>query len=249
MKTNTSSKFSVISLFFGILAAICLLLSGYGYQWNWWELGTAFTWMIPGSAIMGLIATGLGFVAWYARRKSTLKGISKRALTGFLMGIVVLCTVGFWFYQATLYPPIHDISTDINNPPAFKNIVSLRAEAPNDTTYGDQEKANIQRKNYPDIEPLVLNAGYEVAYDRALAAAKQMPWEQIVTSDKQAGLIEAVDKLPWFGFIDDVAIRIDTAETSERTIIDVRSVSRMGRGDIGVNAQRIRDYIHTVEQQ
>jgi uncharacterized protein (DUF1499 family) len=76
-----------------------------------------------------------------------------------------------------------------------------------------------------------------------------MPWEEIVTVDRDAGLIEAYDKLPWFGFIDDVVIRVDTADTADRSKIDVRSVSRIGRGDIGVNAHRIREYLEEVRNQ
>ena len=90
---------------------------------------------------------------------------------------------------------------------------------------------------------------YGEAFDRALASAEEMPWEEIVTNDKDSGIIEAYDKLPWFGFVDDIVIRIDTAETAGSTKIDVRSVSRIGRSDIGVNAERIRDYLDTVKEQ
>jgi len=107
----------------------------------------------------------------------------------------------------------------------------------------------LQQKAYPDIQTLYLDTDYSTAFDRALRAARQMSWEKIVTEDKQTGLIEAVDKLAWFGFRDDVVIRVDTADTSNRSKIDVRSVSRIGRGDIGVNAQRIRDYLHQVRSQ
>ena len=248
MKKATSSKISILSLFFGLVAAAALLLAGYGYQWNWWELGTAFTWIIPGSAVAGLIATGLTVTYWFAKRKNWAVG-TKKAMTGLLLGIIVMGTVGYWFYEAMQYPPIHDISTDVKNPPVFKNIVALRADAANDTTYGDQEKVDIQRKHYPDIKPVLLDMSYGEAFDKAVAAAKEMPWEQIVTVDQQAGLIEAVDQLPWFGFKDDIVIRLDSADVSSKTKIDVRSVSRIGRGDIGVNAQRIRDYLEEIDKK
>ncbi len=94
-----------------------------------------------------------------------------------------------------------------------------------------------------------MDQEYGEVFDRALAAAEEMPWEEIVTKDKDSGIIEAYDKLPWFGFIDDVVIRIDTADVAGRTKIDMRSVSRIGRSDIGVNAERIRHYLNTVKKQ
>ncbi|SHE32145.1 Protein of unknown function [Fodinibius roseus] len=246
MKKNRISRWALFSMIFGIAAVLVLLLSGYGYQWNWWELGVAFSWLLPASAVLALIGLALALVYLFARWKGGANLSAKTVTAGVVLGLAVLVTVGYWFYQAQQYPPIHDISTDIDNPPEFRGIVPLRAEASNDTTYGDREKADTQREHYPDIQTLYLEEEYPEAFDRALEAARQMPWEQIVTSDKEQGLIEAFDKLPWFGFIDDVVIRVDTAETRGRSKIDVRSVSRIGRGDIGVNAHRIREYLEVV---
>ncbi|GAA5520937.1 DUF1499 domain-containing protein [Aliifodinibius salicampi] len=249
MDQEKTSKWALASAGFGIIAIITLLLAGYGYQWDWWGLGTSFTWLLPGSTIVGLIAFSLAIVFGFARRNSPNKKGAGFVALGLILSLAVMGTVGYWYMEAQKYPPIHDITTDIENPPEFRAIVPLRADAPNDTTYGDQEKAQTQREHYPNIETLYLDVGYSVAFDRALAAAQEMPWEEIVTVDKEAGMIEAFDRLPWFGFIDDVVIRVDTAETAERSKIDVRSVSRIGRGDIGVNAHRIQEYLEAVENQ
>lgn len=249
MDLTKTSKWALASAAFGILAALVILLSGYGYQWNWWGLGTAFTWLLPASAVLGLIGFSLAVVFGFARRKAPrMKGAALVAV-GLTLSVAVMGTIGYWFTEAQKYPPIHDITTDIENPPVFRAIVPLRADASNDTTYGDQEKADTQREAYPDLETLYLDVEYSEAYDRALQAAEQMPWEEIVTADKEKGLIEAYDKLPWFGFIDDVVIRVDTSETAGSSKIDVRSVSRLGRGDIGVNAHRIRQYLEKVQDQ
>lgn len=246
MEENSLSRWALASMIFGMVAAIVLLLSGYGYQWNWWELSVAFTWLLPASVVIALIGLALALIYGFARWKGSASPSSITMLTGVVLNFAVLGTVGYWFYQARQYPPIHDITTDIADPPKFRAIVPLRADAANDTTYGDQEKADIQREHYPDIQTLNLEEEFPQAFARALEAARQMPWEQIVTSDKEQGLIEAFDKLPWFGFIDDVVIRVDTAETPGRSKIDVRSVSRIGKGDIGVNAHRIREYLEAV---
>lgn len=247
MDEQSISKWAVASAGFGILAAVIIILSGYGYQWNWWGLGTAFTWLLPGSGVLALIGFSLAVVFGFARRNQPQMGGAGLVALGLILSIGVMGTIGYWFTEAQKYPPIHDITTDIENPPTFRAIVPLRADASNDTTYGDEEKANLQREAYPDIETLYLDAGYDEAFEQALAAVHEMPWEEIVTEDKEGGIIEAYDKLPWFGFIDDIVIRVDTADSVNQSKIDVRSVSRLGRGDIGVNAHRIRDYLEEVQ--
>ena len=249
MDQQKTSKWALASIGFGIGAVVLLLLSGYGYQWGWWGLGTAFTWLLPASGILGLIGFSLAIIFGFARWNSPDRSGTKVAMLGVVLSLAVIGTIGYWFNEAQQYPPIHDITTDIANPPTFQAIVPLRADAPNDTTYGDADKAQTQREAYPELQTFYLDTDYDQAYDRALAAAEQMSWEEIVNADKQAGRIEAYDKLPWFGFIDDVVIRVDTSSTDGRTAIDVRSVSRIGKGDIGVNAHRIRQYLEAVQNQ
>jgi uncharacterized protein (DUF1499 family) len=249
MDKQKRSTWAWTSLGFGIAAALVLAFSGYGYQWNWWGLGTAFTWLLPGSGILALIGFSLALFFGFTRRNNPEVSGAGITLVGVILSIAVMGTLGYWFTEAQKYPPIHDISTDIENPPQFHDIVPLRVDAPNDTTYGDQEKADLQREAYPDVETLYLDQEYGEVFDRALVAAEQMPWEEIVTKDKESGIIEAYDKLPWFGFIDDVVIRIDMADTAGHTKIDMRSVSRIGRSDIGVNAKRIRNYLNTLKKQ
>jgi uncharacterized protein (DUF1499 family) len=249
MDQETTSKWALASIGFGIVAVAVLLLSGYGYQWGLWGLGTAFTWLLPGSGVVALIGFSLAVIFGFVRWNSPELSGSNIAMLGVVLSLGVIGTIGYWFNEAQQYPPIHDITTNIENPPTFEAVVPLRADAPNDTTYGDQDKAQTQREAYPDLKTLYLDLGYDEAFDRAHNAAEQMAWEEIVNVDKQSGRIEAYDKLPWFGFVDDVVIRVDSANTNGRIALDVRSVSRIGRGDIGVNAHRIREYLEVVRNQ
>ncbi|PKM01303.1 MAG: hypothetical protein CVV17_07675, partial [Gammaproteobacteria bacterium HGW-Gammaproteobacteria-7] len=130
-------------------------------------------------------------------------------------------------------PPIHDITTDLGDPPTFEAILPLRADAPNPAEYGGEEIAAQQRAAYPDIVPLRLEGPTAAAFTRALEAAREMGWE-IIAADSARGRIEAVATTRWFGFIDDVVVRI--SEDGSRSRIDVRSVSRVGRSDVGANA-------------
>jgi uncharacterized protein (DUF1499 family) len=142
--------------------------------------------------------------------------------------------------QASRVPRIHDITTDTDRPPSFVSVVALRASAPNPVEYGGPEVAAQQRQGYPDVQPLSLPSPPNQAFDRALATARNMGWE-IVASDPPTGRIEATDTTFWFGFKDDVVIRVAAAPNGSR--VDVRSLSRVGLSDVGTNAARIRKYL------
>lgn len=222
-----------------VLGGLSVILSGYGYQWGWWHFSVGFQ-IIPwgtGAAILGSIAGAIGFFRIQERSKNqTITG-----LVAITIGLAALSNFGYWYMEVQKgYPPIHDITTDTVNPPEFNAIVPLRQDAPNPHEYIFEDgPAEAQKEFYPDLNTLTVSMNYDQAYDRALATARKMPW-QIVGENRREGRIEAYDKLPWFGFVDDVVIRVDTTEMGSK--IDVRSKSRIGRGDLGVNAKRIRSY-------
>jgi uncharacterized protein (DUF1499 family) len=142
-------------------------------------------------------------------------------------------------------PFIHDISTDTVNPPAFVSILPLRADAANPPEYLGEAVAVEQRKGYPDIKPLALPMSADDAFARALEVATEMGWE-IVAAEAPAGRIEATDTTFWFGFKDDVVIRI--ADDAAGTRLDMRSKSRVGRSDVGANAARIKRFVAALQR-
>jgi uncharacterized protein (DUF1499 family) len=156
------------------------------------------------------------------------------------IGVAVAWFPWEWQQHARSVPPINDITTDMENPPAFVALIPARAGLAVPTTYPGSATAEQQKRGYPDLRPLELPVAPADAFARALAAAKNMGWE-IAAADAAAGRIEATAKTPWFGFRDDVVIRV--APTAAGSRIDVRSVSRVGRGDLGTNAKRIRAYL------
>jgi uncharacterized protein (DUF1499 family) len=145
-----------------------------------------------------------------------------------------------WLNTARSVPPIHDITTDTENPPQFDAILALRAEAPSSVEYGGESIASQQQEAYPEIQPILTDSSPDVAFTAALRAAHDLGWN-IVAQKPQQGRIEAVDTTFWFGFKDDVVIRIKAREKGSR--VDIRSVSRVGRSDVGTNARRIREFI------
>jgi uncharacterized protein (DUF1499 family) len=220
-----------------VVGALVVILAGYGYQWGWWHFSTGFSLIPWGTG--GVILGGILALAGFLRSNKKMNALSFAAGFSMLLTIAAITNIGYWYGEVkTGYPPIHDITTDTVNPPQFDAIVPLRKNAPNSLEY-DAKTAAIQKEFYPDIKPLYVSMNYDEAYDRALKTARSMGW-QLVGESRQDGRIEAYEKLLWFGFIDDVMIKIDTTDTGSK--IDMRSISRLGKGDLGVNAKRIRSY-------
>jgi hypothetical protein len=187
-----------------------------------------------GAAVVSLI----GLIITLARAKEKRRGLLLGAAS--LVVALALIAVPARFRMGTPPPPIHDITTDTQDPPQYVAVLPLRADAPNTTEYGGERVAVQQREAYPDLQSAMLNVPVSQAFERALATAREMGWE-IVAADAAAGRIEATDTTFWFGFKDDVVIRIRPSNGGSR--VDVRSLSRVGVGDAGTNAKRIRAFL------
>lgn len=237
------SRLAIFVALLALAAAAAALLSSFGTRWEWWHFRTGFT-MLRWAAYSGIAAAVVSLVALYRTRPGApLRGFP---LALFALILALATFVVPWQVQrmGQRLPPIHDITTDPENPPEFVAIAPLRADAPNPTEYGGPEIAAQQREAYPGIEPLHLSVAPQEAFDAAFAAAREMGWN-IVAADSAALRIEAVDETFWYGFEDDVVVRLTPADGG--TVLDARSVSRVGRGDLGVNARRVRAYLDEVE--
>ena len=136
-------------------------------------------------------------------------------------------------------PAIHNISTDTVDPPQFEAAIAQRGDNSNPLEY-TKDVAAIQEQAYPELGSHFSELSKDAAFDRALARASEMNWE-VYAQDRDAGRIEAVETTFWFGFKDDIVIRVRAHGPGSR--IDLRSVSRVGRSDLGANAARIRNFL------
>ena len=193
------------------------------------------------AAYIGIAGTGLSFVGAILGRPGKGRRGFLLAIAGIVLGSVAFGVPGYWYRIAKKVPMIHDITTDTENPPEFVSVLALRKGAPNSATYGGPEIASRQHTAYPDIRPLVADIPPAQAYERARFAARQMCWN-IVDENPAEGRIEATATTRWFGFKDDIVIRIQpTAGNGSR--VDIRSASRVGQSDLGTNARRIRAFL------
>jgi uncharacterized protein (DUF1499 family) len=202
-------------------------------------------------AIAGLIATIGLFVA--SRLLGTGNGLR---LSGIALIGTIAAALAYYIPESfrppegANVPPIHDISTDTVNPPQYVDVLPLRADAPNTVVYGGSEDMTAERlaqlttEAYPDVTTLRLDVPPDVAFERALATVEALGWD-LVAAVPEDGRIEATDTTFWFRFKDDIVIRI--TPTAQGSAIDARSVSRVGRGDVGTNAKRLRTFLASLE--
>jgi hypothetical protein len=141
------------------------------------------------------------------------------------------------------YPPIHDISTNLISPPEFVAILPLRVDAANTVIYGGSNNMTPERlvqlteEAYPDLVTRRYSESADEVFSKALAAVDELGWE-LVDQSTDEGRIEATDTTFWFRFKDDIVIEIN--QQGSETLVDARSVSRVGTGDVGANAIRLR---------
>ncbi len=234
-----------IGLSIAVLSALMAIGAGFGARFERWHFRTGFAllqWGAMGGAAAAIVSL-IALIGLWRRRGSQRQIVL--ALLGFTLGITIFAIPVQWMMTARRVPPIHDITTDTENPPAFVAILKVRQGAPNPAEYGGPEIAAQQKSGYPELGPIVLPVSPDQAFERAVAAARSMGW-QIVDANREEGRIEGTDTTFWFGFKDDVVIRITPADQGSR--IDVRSVSRVGRSDVGTNARRIENYLKKLEK-
>jgi uncharacterized protein (DUF1499 family) len=204
----------VLALVLGVAAALTLLASGPGTRLGLWDWRTGLG-LLRYAAYLGMAAAAVSLVGIFW--SSVRRGGALVLGMALVLGVASFAAPLAFQAQARAFPPINDIRTDVeNSAPAL---------------------AKAQREAYPDIAPVVLPVPPRPAFARAEAAAEAMGWE-IASRDPAAGTLRAVATSAWFGFEDDVTIRVSPHGSGSR--IDIRSRSRVGRGDAGANAERIR---------
>lgn len=240
-----------IGFFTGLTAAALLIIAGPGYRIGVLPLQPALLAAALGGLLF-VVAFVIGGIGLVAGRVRSLRSSHAAVVIVLLAGVATIVT-GFWITRLRGAPPIHDITTDTEDPPAFKAIVPIRkaTRAVNAVEYQRMQRVGrreidvieAQRQAYPDIQPLHLPQAPAQALDLAEQAARAMGWHivAVVTAVVPAeGRIEATDTTWYFGFKDDVVIRVRPSPNGSR--VDIRSVSRVGLGDVGTNARRIREY-------
>jgi uncharacterized protein (DUF1499 family)/drug/metabolite transporter superfamily protein YnfA len=225
-------------LILGLAAIATIVASGIGYRLGWWHFTRGLQvaeWATYGAAV-ALVLAVLGLVQ---TRPDAARSGRVMAALGLLVALVLVSTALQWEYASRTTPPINDISTDTADAPVFWDM-------PNPTDYPGAKVAVLQRAAYPDLAPLKLAMPPDHVFAKALAVANDNGWT-IVASVPTEGRLEATTSSLLYGFTDEVIVRVQAADGG--ALIDVRSRSRLGRIDRGVNANRIRGYLAALQER
>jgi len=230
-----------------LVALVLLALAPLGWRTGLWHFRTAFWYLMEPAAFIGIAAGVVSLLSlfWWGGM-----AVSSRvmALIGLALGLIMFYVPWQYYHTLGTVPRIHDITTDTDNPPTFStSVLAARAAEKGNTTDYDPKVAAAQKQGYPDLAPAKTALAPSEAFKRALAAAQGMAGWTIVAADPTTGRIEASQSTRFFGFTDDIVIRVAADGAGSR--IDMRSESRQGISDFGVNAARLRSYLAALKSQ
>ncbi|KPP83248.1 MAG: protein of unknown function DUF1499 [Oceanicaulis sp. HLUCCA04] len=240
-----------------VLVPFWFAAAGLGSRFGLWDwrfgLGTMTREIGPNLLFAAL---GLGVLALIALIATAVFVKERRAsIGGWIAAVcaIVIGAGGLWYAasvsaRAGEIPPIHDITTDTSNPPQFTaSLITRRGEDANSVDYASKTDPRsgrplpeVQAEAYPDIQPVTVDATPEAAYGAALGVARELGWT-VSTESGQELMFEATATTFWYGFRDDIVVRV-TPLTGGGSVVDARSVSRVGVSDLGANAARLRAF-------
>ncbi len=240
-EAKTSTKVLLVS---ALVLLVVLLTGPLGYKYGLVPLEPSLISLLialVGGALVSIIGFVYIIIALRNEHRTDRNLLVLAVLLGLLPSVFVLPQMS----RAQSVPAIHDITTDTDDPPTFVAVVPMRKGAPNPVAYGTedwpaQKLGAATMRAYPDLEPLRAEMSVADALDRAKTVLLQMGLK-IVAMEPSEGRLEATATTFWFGFKDDVVVRV--VDDGEEAVIDLRSKSRVGQSDIGANADRIREFI------
>lgn len=201
----------------------------------------AFSFAGAGMAAGGFLATVSALAALLLNRKHADVSVGRRAIASGIVGVVLLAPPVGLMVSARGYPPINDITTDLENPPGL--LAPDEEGGLSAVSFPDAFKTP-SLEAYGDLQPITVSLGAETAFAKVAAVARELGWS-VVAEDPDAGILRARVESRVFRFVDDITVRVIARD--RRSVIDVRSRSRDGRSDIGANAARIRQFIAALD--
>jgi hypothetical protein len=236
----------------GAVAAALIGAVGSGQEWWHFRIGFQVLRYSAYAAAAGGVLALLGLLV-----------AGRRAPRLMLLNLLFLLIAGaFCFYLYSQYrsamaaAPIHDVTTNIGDSPAFRTLrlrednladIPSRDRADLEALEPRERWAALHREAYGDLRTLSVPWTVAETIRRAEALARERGWE-VATADPRGGLIEATETSRFFRFKDDVVLRVRAAPGGNGSLVDMRSVSRVGVSDVGVNARRSRSFLADLQE-
>lgn len=233
-----------LGFWLSVAGAAGIILSPLGFRLGLWDVPFALRELLKYATYAALAGLALCIVGLILSKLATPPISVGRAVAGLIISGLFAGYVVVQYNKVQSLPKIHDITTDTANPPAFVALADARKAAPNGLDYKGAEIAEKQKQAYPDIAPMLSQLSPAELFVKAEAAARAAGWD-VAAADVQAGRIEATVTSLIYGFKDDMVIRITPAAGGSQ--LDMRSMSRMGTSDVGMNAKRIREFVASLK--
>ncbi|CAM2905967.1 DUF1499 domain-containing protein [Vibrio rarus] len=246
MTNRRTSRIGTLILIIAILAVLAVVVMIFGARLGLWDPIVGFGYIRNYLNPMGLSLLALSTLALISQWVTSNRTGVIKSLVAMLIGLALIAPMLHGLIKpAKRAPAIHDITTDTVNPPAFLVLDDTRQGAKNSLLYAGEKVATIQKKAYPYIKPIQSNLSATDAYNKALTIAKDKGWE-IIAQQPELRHFEATAQTTFFAFKDDVVVKVTPIDNQSR--VDIRSVSRIGRSDRGVNAARIVEFTKSFNQ-
>jgi len=234
---TTHSRASLWLGLASVLPLAVMLAAALGTRAGLWSYGIGLK-MLPAAAGLGLLVALVAlWLGWRRRPGGPALGT---CILASLIALAPAVHVASLVMKARSLPRIHDISTDLEDPPAFLSQAIREAPRQNSLAFDAEATAAAQREAYPGVAPLISERGCDALFAEAYNLAVEKGWD-IAEADPDAAYVEATATTFWFGFRDDVVIRLQPRDGGCR--VDMRSISRVGLSDVGANAARIEAFM------
>jgi uncharacterized protein (DUF1499 family) len=194
--------------------------------------------------LFGVLALVIGLVGLLRTRHPQLRAAHGRAVVAAYLGAILTALLVYLALGGKGYPAINDITTDVDNPPEFVHAQSLPGNGGRNLTYDKAQYTDAQQRGYGTIAPLRLPLDPDQAFKQVSIVAAEMPGWTITYTDPKTRSIEGVATTALFHFHDDFVIQVRPA--SSASLVEMRSKSRVGKGDVGANYKRIKSFFATL---
>jgi hypothetical protein len=255
-RSDWAGRLTGLALLLSLGGVAAALIASVGAGQGAWHFGDAFT--VLRYALFAAMAGGLlAIVALLLARRGGRRGLAGRNLLALVVALVFVGYLGNLIATARSVPAIHDAATNLDDLPQF-GVLKVREDNLEKVPDNDDPRLKamdpesrwkaLHRQAYSDLRTIRVPWSVEETIRRSEAVARERGWE-IATVNPKEGILEATHTSLFFRFKDDVVLRARPyAEAKGGTEVDMRSISRVGGSDVGMNAKRIRAFLKDLQQ-
>jgi uncharacterized protein (DUF1499 family) len=204
--------------------------------------------LVLGAGVLGIFGLVAGVIGFFRTASPARRSGRPRAIIGLVLSLVIVAPLLGIFLTHKQYPPINDITTDTQNPPEFVKAQEIPANHAREMKYDSAKYAAVQTGApvYKDLAPLKVGGAPDDVFKKAEIIAGEVPNWRITFTDPSKRTMEGVATSAIFHFTDDWVVEVRPAEVGG-SLVEMRSKSRDGVGDLGVNYHRIESFFRLLQ--